>query len=255
MDSATHDKIPLAQLLVLRSIQTALELAAVHRCPVGRTPFLDPSRLAWTSGLEVAAPAICEEYRTLEARLTRLPALEELSPEQRFVSNDKNWKSLIVRGYDGEPSWLARRFLPATLAALEAVPGVRLAFFSVLEPNKKLPAHRGPYKGILRCHLGVRIPTESAKCRIRVGKEWRSWEKGKVMVFDDSYEHEVDNATSERRVVLFIDFVRPLGAPFGAINRAILKRVFDRSSFALTLAERQRAWEAALPEEVSEAAE
>ena len=28
-------------------------------------------------------------------------------------------------------------------------------------------------------------------CRIRVGREWRSWHPGRCLVFDDSYEHEV----------------------------------------------------------------
>ena len=37
---------------------------------------------------------------------------------------------------------------------------------------------------------------------MRVGSESRAWEQGKVLLFDDSYEHEVRNRCSTKRVVL-----------------------------------------------------
>lgn len=243
VDQATHEQLPLPQLLAMRTIQTTMELLAIHRSPVGMTPFFEPHLFPWTQALESAAPDIIDEYERIEARIRDIPAFEDLSPEQRFLSNDKCWKSLILKTYEGEASSLGRQLCPRTLEALDAIPGARLAFFSVLEPGKKLPPHRGPYRGILRCHLGIKIPSQRERCRIRVGKEWRSWEKGKVLVFDDSYDHEVANDTNERRVVLFIDFVRPLKVPFDTINRTILKNVFDRAEFAKTLSERQKGWE------------
>lgn len=39
------------------------------------------------------------------------------------------------------------------------------------------------------------------------------------MVFDDSYEHEAWNLTGEERVMLFIDFMRPLPWPAKQLNR------------------------------------
>lgn len=36
--------------------------------------------------------------------------------------------------------------------------------------------------------LSLQVPPG---CRIRVGREWRSWHPGRCLVFDDSYEHEV----------------------------------------------------------------
>jgi aspartyl/asparaginyl beta-hydroxylase (cupin superfamily) len=35
---------------------------------------------------------------------------------------------------------------------------MKTAFFSILAPGKHLPAHRGPYKGVMRYHLGLLIP-------------------------------------------------------------------------------------------------
>ena len=39
----------------------------------------------------------------------------------------------------------------------------------------------------LSTHNGPQVPTG---CRLRVGREWRTWQLGKCLVFDDSYEHE-----------------------------------------------------------------
>jgi len=36
---------------------------------------------------------------------------------------------------------------------------MKTAFFSILAPGKHLPAHRGPYKGVMRYHLGLLIPS------------------------------------------------------------------------------------------------
>ena len=37
------------------------------------------------------------------------------------------------------------------------------------------------------CSPFPQVPTG---CRLRVGREWRTWQPGKCLVFDDSYEHE-----------------------------------------------------------------
>lgn len=65
-------------------------------------------------------------------------------------------------------------------------------------------------KGILRAHLGLIVLREREKCRIRVGDEIRYWESGKIFVIDDTYEHEVWNEANEERVVLLLDFNRPM---------------------------------------------
>ena len=42
-----------------------------------------------------------------------------------------------------------------------------------------------------------------------MGHEWVSWEAGKILLFDDSFEHEVRNDTDEERVVLLIRLWHP----------------------------------------------
>ena len=35
------------------------------------------------------------------------------------------------------------------------------------------------------------------------------WEEGKIVVFDDSFEHEVWNLTNEPRIIFIADFIHP----------------------------------------------
>ena len=43
-----------------------------------------------------------------------------------------------------------------------------------------------------------------------------------VLVFDDTLEHEAWNETAGVRVVLFVDFVRPLPWPLSTFNQLLL---------------------------------
>src|SRR3546814_3156205 len=90
------------------------------------------------------------------------------------------------------------------------MPKIHTAWISILSPRYHIPAHSGVTKGILRAHLGLIVPREREKCRIRIGDEIRYWEPGKIFVIDDTYEHEVWNETNEERVVLLLDFNRPM---------------------------------------------
>ena len=85
--------------------------------------------------------------------------------------------------------------------------------FSILSPHKHILPHCGPYKGVLRYHLGLIVPEDAENCRIRVGDDIRHWEPGKPLIFDDVFNHEVWNDTDETRVVLFVDVERPLPEP------------------------------------------
>lgn len=89
---------------------------------------------------------------------------------------------------------------PVTHSLLRSVPRLdEYAFFSVLEPGGRIGAHCGPWNARLTLHFGIQIP---ADCAIRVGSEARRWEEGSFLAFDDSFEHEVHNASLAARVVL-----------------------------------------------------
>lgn len=174
----------------------------------------------WVRELEAAAPDIQRELaHVLEAR-EPIPPFQEISPEQRAITQDDRWRTYVLHAYGVRANRNCRE-CPKTAAAVERIPGMKTALFSILSGHKHIPAHRGPYKGLLRCHLGLAVP-DPAACRIRVGTHTAQWHEGRALIFDDTFEHEVWNDGGAERVVLFIDFVRPMRAPLSWINRAIL---------------------------------
>ena len=100
-----------------------------------------------------------------------------------------------------------------------------MAFFSILEPHTRLTPHRGPYKGVLRYHLGLIIPEPKEQCGLKVDDKVYHWEAGKSLIFDDTFIHEAWNDSNEKRVVLFIDFKRDFIFPINLLNNFMIKLI------------------------------
>ena len=79
-------------------------------------------------------------------------------------------------------------------------------YFSVLNSHVHIRAHCGPTNARIRLHLGRQVPTGAF---MRVGEEKRTWKRGKCLVFDDSWEHEVWNRSDQLRAVLLMDTGHP----------------------------------------------
>jgi aspartyl/asparaginyl beta-hydroxylase (cupin superfamily) len=177
----------------------------------------------WVADLEAATPAIQRELARLLGPYEPIPAFQEISPEQAAITRDDGWKTYVLFAY-GVRAHRNCQACPETAAAVARIPGMKTALFSILSAGKHIPAHRGPYKGLLRCHLGLLVPEPDA-CRIRVGDQVAGWREGQVLIFDDTREHEVWNDADRARVVLFIDFLRPMRAPQSWVNRAVLRLI------------------------------
>lgn len=225
------------------SLVPAVERLVARLSRVGDKPFFRAESFPWVRRVESFYPAIRGEMLDLLKHHTPIPGFEQISTDQVKLTNDRRWKSYFFLGY-GErfEDNIAR--CPATWAALRTIPGLTTAFFSVLEPGKRLPPHRGPYKGVLRYHLGVIIPERAAACGIEVAGESRSWREGHSLIFDDTFIHSAWNDTAERRIVLFVDFARPLRFPANLVNRAILKLI-ARSGYVQEAKVNYRTWKAA----------
>lgn len=187
----------------------------------GNPPFYDKSLFPWVAEVEKEWKTIRKELEQVLKRKEELPSFHEIVSEVRTITQDQNWKTFFLIGY-GLKSEENCRMCPETTRILKKIPGLKTAFFSILSPNKYIPPHRGPYNGVLRYHLGLIVPKPEEKCRIRVGDEIRHWREGDSLIFDDTYEHEVWNETSGDRVVLFVDFVRPVKFPFNLLNHFVL---------------------------------
>ena len=111
---------------------------------------------------------------------------------------------------------------PRTAALLRSIPRVQTALFSVLEPGSHIKPHRGEYSGVLRYHLGVKIPS-SSDCQLRVEDRLYNWQEGKSFIFDHTDEHEAWNNSNKRRAILIVDFARQLPFPLSVLNAIGLK--------------------------------
>ena len=125
-----------------------------------------------------------------------------------------DWQEVILLG-DSEQCFANRLRCPATSAVLSSRPevaecarlGVGEALFSLLKPHTSLRTHCGPTNMRLTCHLGLIIPDG---CHIIAGRgPPRTWKEGACTVFDDSYEHSVENRSDDDRIVLLVNFWHP----------------------------------------------
>lgn len=166
----------------------------------------------------------------LAARLSSAPRFHELMPEQSDLSaNDGlDWRMFILKAYGvGVPENLAR--MPGLNALLGQCPEVKSAAISYLAPRKHIPRHRGPFRGIMRFHLGLDVPLQidgTPATVMVINDEERRIGDGEGMLWDDTFPHEVTNHSDSPRVALLLDVWRPR-MPFDVniLSHAILRAV------------------------------
>jgi aspartyl/asparaginyl beta-hydroxylase (cupin superfamily) len=210
---------------------------------VPNDPVLDVRGFEWTQLLRENWRAIRDE--AIAAALDHYPApsLAVISPDHRAIAPINKWRSFFLWGY----GYFVRENLercPVTTRVVSQIPGLNSAFFSILAPGTHIPAHRGVTKGLITCHLGLIVPRDG-DVRMRVGGRVVRWSEGETLVFDDTYDHEVWNDTSGTRVVLLIQFRRPLRNPGRWIAARFLK-VVRRSAFVQEARANVASWNEAL---------
>lgn len=79
------------------------------------------------------------------ARREDLPNFQDISPDQKHLAKEDKWKTFFFFAYGLEvPSNCAR--CPRTAKLLQAVPGAKAAFFSILSPACTSPRTAVPTK-------------------------------------------------------------------------------------------------------------
>ena len=147
---------------------------------------------------------------------------------ENFIKNKKNfltgWNTFPLRMF-GQNINVNMNMCPLLSKILNKHKDqIPTAFFSVMEPYKYLDGHYGPFKGILRYHLGLVIPPpKSGECYISVDDKFYNWKEGEGILFDETYYHFVHNNTPQHRIILFLDIKRPFKIPIMTfINDLIL---------------------------------
>lgn len=178
--------------------------------------FYEREEFDWVSALEAQTAEIRAELdRILADRSGFRPYLvtDPNSPRKEFhgLNDNPDWSSLYLHE-NGEAVAANVARAPVTYAAMRALPLCRITtraptiMFSLLKGGARIPAHTGMLNTRLICHLPLVVPPG---CGFRVGNEVREWEVGKLLIFDDTIEHEAWNDSDQDRVVLIFDVWRP----------------------------------------------
>lgn len=196
---------------LFRSHPTEFEFAGLPT-----VQFYDSAQFPWAAGLEAATPEIRDELirelgRGIGNFRPYVGDYSEVPEANATLMGKKDWSVLPI----SERGWVSTEITGRFPRTWEAVRKARLPeiygwgptiVFSLLKAGARIPAHHGMYNIRLICHLPLIVPPN---CRFRVGNEIREWEVGKLMIFDDTIEHEAWNDSDEDRVVLIFDIWRP----------------------------------------------
>ncbi len=192
---------------------------------ISTTPQIGNHEFNWVATLEAHWPAIREELDRLLEHPEDIPAFHQISPDQKRISKGDNWKTfgLFVYGQRVDDNCA---ICPRTAQAISEIPGMRTAMFSILKPHYHIVPHKGPTRAVVRAHLGVDRAKGSGKsCGSALTIRSCTGMRGKVILFDDSYEHEVRNDTDELRAVLFLDIDRPMDKVGTAVNKLLFSLI------------------------------
>ncbi|XP_077365307.1 aspartyl/asparaginyl beta-hydroxylase isoform X2 [Festucalex cinctus] len=132
-------------------------------------------------------------------------------PEEENLREKGEWGQYTL-WQQGKKSVTSCQAVPKTCSLLERFPeatGCKRGQikFSVMQPGTHVWPHTGPTNCRLRMHLGLVIPKQG--CRIRCTDQTREWEEGKVLIFDDSFEHEVWQEADTFRLIFIVDVWHP----------------------------------------------
>jgi beta-hydroxylase len=240
-ERAGRERLREAAMFIGTRIIHGLEGIIAWGSKVGNPPVFNAADFPWSVAIERDWRLIRDELDAVLGELDDIPPFQELSKDQASLTTDEGWRTYFFYAFGFEATNHTRK-CPETRRLLNTIPGITTAFFSIFTPGKQLPPHRGAFKGIVRYHLGLRVPEPKAACGIRVDGNVCHWEEGKSLIFDDTYIHEAWNHTEEMRVVLFVDFIRPLRFPASLLNRVVIGAI-KASPFVKDAVANYQAWE------------
>jgi aspartate beta-hydroxylase len=188
----------------------------------GDRPVYPPADFWFVHHLEANYPAIRAELDAVTD-----PARQGFAPVEEPLLGAGRWDQVIL--YEaGRRQERACALFPVTAGVVEQIPeattfGPGVVTLSWLEPGAHVIPHCGRTNAQLRVHLGLRVP---AGVSIRVGEQVLTWQEGRCIVFDDSFEHEVWHNGDQPRLVLLMDVLHP------ALDEAEQARVLARRASA-----------------------
>lgn len=179
------------------------------------TPFYAPEQFTWVKLLEDNFAAIKTELSQLyQQQLNVKPYIDGIKTGNAgldTLADSLNWSSIhLIKGGIYQHELLA--LCPTTTSVLAKLPLPQMignapeAFLSVLKPHTEILPHYGLSNIKLTVHLALDIPEN---CAIKVGDKTQTWQEGKVLVFDDSFQHQAWNRSDQNRMVFIVEIWHP----------------------------------------------
>jgi len=177
--------------------------------------YLPLDKFPWIGDLEAATDVIREEMLALIAAGHGLEPFDDPRQLEKVVAGapgDASWDAIFLFRHGQRYEENCAR-CPVTVQAIERVPIVRIRdhgpeiLFSILRPGAHILPHRGVTNTRVVAHLPLIVPTD---CAFHVlGEPIRTWQAGRMFVFDDTFGHEAWNRSAETRVILMVDTWNP----------------------------------------------
>jgi hypothetical protein len=178
-------------------------------------PVHDNNNFLWSKFVEGHFSEMTSEFSELLNLIKSkgTPYLDDGYKHGAFdaLAGSENWTALSLFK-DGVANSALLALMPKTAAILEQLPLYKLdenpfeVFFSLLKAGQHITPHFGQSNHSLTVHLPIVVPKGGY---LTVADQKIFWQKGKVIIFDDSFEHEAINPSNEDRVVLIFSIWHP----------------------------------------------
>lgn len=194
--------------------------------------FFPREMFDWVERVESQTDAVRAELQAMLAAGDAgfMPYVQKSEAEAgqafRALNHNRDWGAYFLYN-QGQRVQRHCSACPATAALLDSLPLVRIpgrgptAFFSRLKPGTHIVPHHGATNTRLIAHLPLLVPPD---CVLRVGNDARPVEAGRMMIFDDTIEHEAWNRSTQDRIVLIFDIWNPF---LSEAERALVTRMTE----------------------------
>ncbi|MFD8007274.1 aspartyl/asparaginyl beta-hydroxylase domain-containing protein [Streptomyces mirabilis] len=170
-------------------------------------PYAYPELAPVVHELEASHQAIKQELNAAWAARR-----EAFSDYEHYLKRQEDWQalylfrngSLVEESAAAAPT--AYQVLKDVAVGTGKICPLLECHFSTLLPGAVIEPHCDLWNFSINLHLAVDIPDG---CSITVAGETRSWEEGKCLLFDYSFEHEARNTGTHPRTCLLIDLWHP----------------------------------------------
>ena len=181
-------------------------------------PFFERSEFPFLNELEANASIVREElvpvmrdHGDLFEPLITLGPGEPVAQWQQL--NHSTRLTALHLWQDGVSIEANQALCPETARLVGALPLCELesaspnVFFCALAPATQVPPHHGESNARVTVYLPLMVSGEHT---LRVGFEERQLREGKLLIFDDTLDHEAANSSDELCVILVLELWNPL---------------------------------------------